>query len=111
MTTRVPIKVFNEDCTSYFDCDSGLKCENSKCTRDCTNNNEKSFRTNRNSWSCKTTDTSKEKYCYFCNEFVNVNSRDCKDLEEYDKYPDYLKDEGIMELTGYYPVPDENNKG
>lgn len=38
---------------------------------------------------------------------MNDNSTDCKELEEYDKYPDYLKVEGIMELTGYYPVPDE----
>ena len=111
MTTRVPIKVYNEDCTSDFDCDSGLNCENNKCTTECTNSNEKPYKTNRPSWSCKTTDTSKEKYCYFCNQFVNDNSGNCKDSEEYDKLPDYLKVEGIMELNGYYPIPGENNKG
>ena len=112
MTTRVPIKVYNEDCTSDFDCDSGLNCENSKCTRDCTNNNEKPYKTNGGSWSCKTSDTSKEKYCYYCNEFLNEYLENCKSSEEYDKYPDYLKVEGIMELTGYYPVPnpDEEEK-
>lgn len=65
--------MYKEEFIFNSDCDSGLKCENSICIRDCTNNNEKPYKTNESSWSYKTIDSLKEKYCYFRNEFENEN--------------------------------------
>jgi len=112
ITNRFSIKIYNEECESKFDCDTDLDCDNGKCTKTCTDSSWKPYKTNTASWDCKSPDSSKESYNYFCNEFVSDNSPTCKYGEEYDITPDYLKVQGILTLNTYYPNAGEtgNNK-
>ncbi len=113
ITNRFPIKVYNEECESKFDCDTGLDCDNRRCTKSCSDSSWKPYKTNDNpsSWDCKSPDSSKESLNYFCNEFVSDNSATCKTGEKYEITPDYLKVKGILNIKGYYPYARETDKG
>lgn len=118
-TNRFSIKVYNEECTSKFDCDTGLDCDNGKCSRYCGDSNWKPYRASgdpSNSidpfWSCKSTDTTKESFYYFCGSFDSDNLPTCKISDKYDIiYPDYLKVKGTITLNGYYPNAGDTSKG
>lgn len=107
-TNQFQVKLYNEDCTSDFECDSGLKCNSQKCTRDQCSINQKAYKTNSGSWSFKNNDLPKENYYYYCYSF-NDNSDYCN--SDYPGTPDYLKLKGIINFENYDPVLGVTNKG
>ena len=106
-TKRVPIKVFDETCSSDSECDSDLYCDsNSKCSAGC-GSNQKTFKNKNGNWECKDNDISDE-YYYYCKSFQNDNSGDCKASPElYSGNPAYLKVGGIITFEPFYPENDE----
>ena len=107
-TIQYQIKVYNEECTSDFECDTGLKCKSSKCTSEvCTDNNKKPYKTKLNSWSWKDNELPNQNFYYYCYNFVSTFSASCS--SSFNGNPDYLKLEGIINLEDY--TAPESNKG
>lgn len=112
LTNRFSIKVYNKECESKFDLDTGLDCDNGRYTISCSDSSWKPYETNGSlSWDCKSPESSKESLNYFYNEFVNDNSLTCKPGEIYEITPDYLKVQGILNIKGYFPNAGEDDKG
>ena len=102
-TKRVPIKVFNEACSSDYECDANLKCDSDICTLTSCASNEKPFKKDNGDWACKNKDVSDD-YFYYCKSFQSDNSGYCNSSPElYDGQPAYLKFGGIITFESYYP--------
>ena len=109
-TNQYQIKVYNEECSSDFECDTGLTCKSSICTIElCTDNNKKPYKTNTGSWTCKNKDLPNQNFYYYCYDFGSTTSATCPTSSLFSENPDYLKLKGIINLEEY--TPPESNKG
>ena len=107
-TKRVSIKVYNEACSSDYECDRNLECDSGKCTLTSCGSNEKPYKGSNGIWACKNKDVSDE-YLHLCESFVNKNSRTCNNLQ-ITGISDYLKYKGTITFEPYFPIPNEEDK-
>ncbi len=108
-TKRVSIKVYNEACSSDYECDKNLVCDSGICTLTSCGSSEKPYKGSNGNWGCKDKDVSDE-YLYLCESFRNDNSDDCSDLKNTGRSA-YLKYDGTITFQPYYPISTEKDKG
>lgn len=104
-TNQFQIKINGEQCTSDFECDTGLTCKSGQCTNEVCNSNQKPYKTNSGSWSCKNNDLPNQNFYYYCYNFVSATTSTCSS-PYYSDLPDYLKLRGIITFEDYYPGGD-----
>ena len=108
-TKRVPIKVYNEACSSEYECDKNLECDSGICTLTSCGSNEKPYKKSNGDWDCKDKDVSDE-YVSLCESFRDDNSNVCSDRKNTGN-SDYLKYKGIITFETYFPISTEKDKG
>lgn len=108
-TKRVSIKVYNEACSSNYECDRNLVCDSGICTLTSCGSNEKPYKKDDGDWDCKDKDVSDE-YVSLCESFRDDNSDVCSDRKNTGD-SDYLKYKGIITFETYFPISTEKDKG